>query len=275
MPFFTTPDQCRLYVKTFGPETATEAVVFLNGLSQTTLYWHAHARKIADRYRVVCYDARAQGRSDIGGLPLALGRHAEDLEALLDHLAISRAVLVGLSHGAYVACAFAAARGARTAGLVLSGAADRPENGHLTMVDAWQRALTRGGLPALARRLTGAAFGKAFADRYRRLMPIMEKSLVVRNRFNALAAQLEALHRYPPLSDFANAIDVPALVLWGTEDRMVNEAGARRIAERLKATFIPLAGIGHSLPVEAPGAFQGHLADFLLDLGTWQDFVHG
>ena len=54
------------------------------------------------------YDARAQGRSDLGERELSLERHAEDFAALLKHLEVEKVHLVGLSHGAKVALAYAA-----------------------------------------------------------------------------------------------------------------------------------------------------------------------
>lgn len=263
MSFFTTPDHCRLFYTLTGPGSPSRTVVFLNGLSQTTVYWHPFARRLASRYRILCYDARAQGQSEIGRMSLTLQRHAQDLGLLMDHLDISRAVLVGLSHGAYLACAVAATAPGRTAGIVLSGAADTPSDNRLGTVEEWQDALATGGLAALARKFTESAFGSPFTDRYHHLLPAMEKTLALRNRSGALAAQLQALRHYPPLKAFTDKINTPAMVMWGDQDPLVSQDGAHGLARRLGATWVPLSGIGHSLPIEAPEAFGKHLADFL------------
>ncbi|MBI9085845.1 MAG: alpha/beta fold hydrolase [Desulfobacterales bacterium] len=268
MSFFTTPDNCRIFFKLTGSDSPLRTIVFLNGLSQTTLYWHPFARKLASRYRILCYDARAQGQSDIGHLPLTLENHAQDLLLLMDHLDIHQAVLVGLSHGAYVACAVAAATPQRTAGIVLSGAADAPSDNRLGALRQWQAALAIGGLSDLARKFIESAFGNAFIARHHHLLPAMEKTLAMRNRSDALVAQFTALHHYPPLSTFTGKINTPAMVMWGDQDRLVSQDGAHGLARRLGATWVPLPGIGHSLPVEAPEAFNRHLGEFLAGLDT-------
>ena len=268
MPFFTTPDHCRIFFKLTGPPSPIGTVVFLNGLSQTTLYWHPHSHRLASQYQTLCYDARAQGQSEIGRPPLTLRRHTDDLGLLMDHLEIPRAALVGLSHGAYVACAYAAAAPRRVAGIVLSGAADTPSHKRIDALGQWQEALASGGLGALAGKFIESAFGSAFVDRHRHLLPTMEKTLAMRNRVDALEAQLAALHHYPAMTAFTDRINTPAMVMWGDRDALVNEKGAKGLARRLGASWVSMAGIGHSLPIEAPEAFQEHLAGFLASLHT-------
>jgi 3-oxoadipate enol-lactonase len=263
MPFLTLPDGCELYYKPFGAHPAPEAVVFLNGLSQTTLYWHAHARKVSGNYPVVCYDARAQGRSGTGTRPITLKQHTEDLNALLDHLNIDNTVLVGLSHGAMVACAFAATAPERTHGLFLCGAGEAADPRHKEILALWRKTLEKEGMAALAKNFIATAFGETFTERYRALFPAMEKSLLMHNRKDALARQLAALTEYPSMAQFIHRIHAPSRVLWGDQDRLVSRADARNLATRLGADFHSLTGVGHSLPVEAPEAFQGYLSDFL------------
>ena len=119
MPYFTTPDNCRLYYTFSEQDPDLPVLVFLNGLAQTTTYWHAQANFFGDDYRVLRYDGRAQGSSDGGRAPLSPARHVADLLALFDHLGIDSASLVGLSHGAYIATAFAARHPERVTRLVV------------------------------------------------------------------------------------------------------------------------------------------------------------
>lgn len=72
---------------------------------------------LAQQFRVVRYDLRGFGRS---ALPTnAPYSHFEDLKALLDHLGIVQAHLVGLSKGGAVALDFALTYPAQTLSLVL------------------------------------------------------------------------------------------------------------------------------------------------------------
>src|SRR5690606_5590641 len=72
----------------------------------------------AKHYRTVRYDLRGYGQSN----PVA-GRfaHYEDLRALLDHLGIERAYLIGVSFGGMIAIDFTLTYPQRVAGLILVG----------------------------------------------------------------------------------------------------------------------------------------------------------
>src|SRR3712207_6073571 len=80
--------------------------------------WDDQVPAFAARHRVVRYDLRGFGASS----PPALGEpytHADDLSALLTHLGIARATVVGLSMGGWVAQDFALAHPAALRALVL------------------------------------------------------------------------------------------------------------------------------------------------------------
>ena len=74
------PGGYTLYAESHGEGAA---LVFLNGLSQSTANWMSHTRAFRDRFRVVVYDARGQGRSTLGQGPISLAGHVGDLRALL------------------------------------------------------------------------------------------------------------------------------------------------------------------------------------------------
>ena len=107
MPYFTTPDGCQIFYRTYGVDTSKSVVVFLNGTTQTTLYWGNQVPVFSKDHGLLLYDARGQGQSDLGAGPISLNLHISDLKNLLDHLAVDRAHLVGISHGARVALEFA------------------------------------------------------------------------------------------------------------------------------------------------------------------------
>lgn len=79
-------------------------VVLLHGFSLDTRMWDVQMAALTQAYTVIRYDRRGFGRS---ALPVATYAHVADLHALLEHLQISRAALVGLSRGGSVALEFA------------------------------------------------------------------------------------------------------------------------------------------------------------------------
>jgi pimeloyl-ACP methyl ester carboxylesterase len=63
---------------------------------------------------------------------------------------------------------------------------------------------------------------------------------------------------------------VPTLVLWGDEDRVISAADARRCKELPLAKVQIARGVGHSLPLEAAGWANEHIARFIASLTATQ-----
>ena len=82
MPYFNTSDGCKLYYKTHDCDTSKPTVTFLNGTTQTAVYWEAHRNVFIDCFRLLMYDARAQGKSDLGKKELSLQVHGADLASI-------------------------------------------------------------------------------------------------------------------------------------------------------------------------------------------------
>ena len=60
--------------------------------------------------------------------------------------------------------------------------------------------------------------------------------------------------------------DVPTLVLWGNQDRVICASDARRCADHPRAEIHVAKGIGHMLPLEAPAWANGHIRRFVGEL---------
>jgi 3-oxoadipate enol-lactonase len=263
MPYFATKDGCRVYYEMQGGTSSKPVVVFLNGTLQDTRYWKPHARALKEHFQVLRYDARAQGQSELGQKGQKLEGHAADLAGLLNHLEVEKAHLVGLSHGAKVALAFAAIAPQRVARLVLcSISADTTCRARL-IVSSWLQVLKRSGLEAMVWVCLPLVFGEAFLKQKERILDSIVKAIVARNTEESLVAQLEAWGAYPPLSQIARNVHAPCLIISASDDPMVTEEGARRLAGFCRGDHEHIVGIGHSIAAEAPGWFNKTVLAFL------------
>lgn len=257
---FLQVDGARLYFEVAGHG---EAVIFLHdGLTHGGL-WEAQFRSLASRYRVVRYDRRGHGRSDLSAGPYSA---TSDLRELMDHLEIQRTVLVGASSGGGLALDYALAFPDRVSGLVLVGAVVPGygfsehflERGRRNMaplsdgdveqtLENWLRDpyLTAPGGDGARRRLRGL------------MEPYAEK------RFLDHRAEL-ARPSGSPAPGRLTEIEAPTLVIVGAHDHPdvhahggVIEAGiggSRRLV-------VPRAG--HLVPLERPDLFNRTLLSFL------------
>jgi lipase len=104
----------------FRPGKADAPVVVLvHGITANHLSWSMVADQLGDDATLLAPDLRGRaGSASLPG-PFGMAKHARDLVAVLDHIGVDRATIVGHSMGAYVAAAFAVNHDDRLAGLVL------------------------------------------------------------------------------------------------------------------------------------------------------------
>lgn len=263
MAYFRTQDGCSLYYETIGFEFPVPVVVFLNGTLQTTLYWKTLARTFQPRFRSLLYDARGQGESEAGDLPLSLDLHLDDLLALMDHLRIGSAGLVGLSHGARLGYVMARKRPERVSRAVLCSIGIRASVRARMIVRSWSDVLSAGGIDALTSAVVPHVFGEAFLSKNKKILGRIAATLARRNRKSAVAAHLSAMAAYPRLRSLISPLSVPILVICGTDDPLVNVSGAEELAEKSGGRFLRAEGIGHSIVAETPQWLAETISRFL------------
>jgi class 3 adenylate cyclase/pimeloyl-ACP methyl ester carboxylesterase len=84
-----------------------------------TPYWRGFYERLAERFRVILFDKRGTGLSDLGGHFPALETRMDDVRAVLDAAGSSTAVLLGSHDGCSMAALYAATYPERTRALVL------------------------------------------------------------------------------------------------------------------------------------------------------------
>jgi pimeloyl-ACP methyl ester carboxylesterase len=222
--------------------------VCLHGLADTLEIWSRIAGALAARGEVVLVDQRAHGESDAPPGPYRREDLAADVRALLDRVAVPRAILIGHSMGGIVAMTTALAYPERIAGLVLLGTASECSARVAGWYERIARAAETDGLAGLAsaiyggvppRPLRGDAPGLAHVTRC----------------LASLAAD--------PLTPRLAAIACPALLVVGEKDPM--GAGASVIIQRhlREATLEVVPECGHWLHVDAADALLAALDRFL------------
>ena len=263
MSYFKTNDCCKIYYETHGFDSSKPVVVFLNGTMQTTVNWRPCARVFKDSFRVILYDARAQGQSELGTKKLSLDLHVKDLSELLHHLEIKKTHLAGLSHGAYVALAFASRQPDFIGRLVLCSIGAEKSAQTNIIVKSWLEILKRCDLKAVAWAAIPIVFGEKFLKQNYKIADNMAEAIAARNCKSALIEHFQAMARYPAIARSAIKLNCPALVISGSQDQLANPKEARQLADLCRGRYEEISGVCHSVPVETPDLFNKMLLKFL------------
>lgn len=108
-----------LRVGVAGPASGAPVVLAVHGITGSHRSWLPVARHLGQDATVLAPDLRGRGGSSSLPGPFGFDAHLADLLAVLDHVGIERAVLVGHSMGAYLVARLAAERPARAEAVVL------------------------------------------------------------------------------------------------------------------------------------------------------------
>jgi len=248
----------RIHYESVG---AGPAVVLTHGYGGNHAVWFQQLPAFARDRRVIAWDQRGFGRSARGAGAVGPGPGADDLLALLDHMGIERADLVGQSMGGWTVLGFALRHPDRVRSLVLAstlaGIATPAIDLHL------ERLLAQAPPPSdtvpMARH---PALGEAFSRRdpagallYREIghahgPPPPEVPRILRET------------RWP--EDALAALDVPVLFVVGGDDRLFPPALVREAAAKLPgAEVVEIPGAGHSPYFERPAVWNAVVRDFL------------
>ena len=153
-------DDLRLNAELTGPENAAP-VVFIHALGTNLSIWDAVLARLPP-LRILRYDLRGHGKSDVPRPPYAMGMLVRDAERIMDHFKMKDAVVLGLSAGGMVAQGLAVKRLDLVRGLVLSNTAPR-----ISTPEIWADRIDlvrREGLAALADGSMERMLGRNWRD---------------------------------------------------------------------------------------------------------------
>lgn len=240
------------------------AILLINGLSQSTANWMSQVSALSERYRVITFDSRGQGRSDVGNRPLTIDEHVDDIIALLDHLGIERVHPVGFSHGARIGLRLAAKRPNRVGRLVVTGMGADDGLFRRTLIRVWREVLRLGGVEALAWCSLTDILSQGFLELHADDIETMVQTTVKRNSTEGLAAMLDGLMNYPASLEDARLIQAPTLVCSADKDPLCSEQAADRLAIAIpNVRHVRFANCGHTIPIEQPRRWREEVLSFL------------
>lgn len=276
MPHATTRDDVRIYFEEAGQGTP---IIFLHEFAADYTNWEPQMRYFSRGHRCITYSARGYTPSDVpDGEVYTYTHFYTDALAVLDHLKIDRAHLVGLSMGAYSSLQIGLNAPQRALSMTLAGVGSGSE---IENLDSWRKQCRANA--EQFETLGSAEVAKVTREAPSRI-PFLVKDPRGHADFYAALARHDARGSAntmrgfqggrPSIFAMTDAIEkvmTPALIICGDEDDPC--VGASLFLKK----HLPAAGLtmfpksGHVLNLEEPALFNESVERFvtLVEAGRW------
>lgn len=277
MPHATASDGVKLHYEEAGSGTA---LLFVHEFAGDHRSWEPQLRYFSRRYRCIAYAARGYPPSDVPDDPAKYSqeRARDDAIAVLDHLRIDKAHVVGLSMGGFATLHVGLAYPGRARSLVIAGCGYGAQPGDEDRFRAECEAAAAGfeaeGAQAFLKYASGPTRVRFRAKNPRGWQEFADQLAGHSPRGAALTLRGVQMRRpmLYQLVDGMKKIDVPTLVMTGDEDDPCLEASLLLKRSIRTAGLVVLPRAGHTINIEDPEAFNAAVGDFLaaVDAGRWE-----
>lgn len=240
-------------------------MVMIHGAQGDQTMFAGLAATFRARFKVLTFDQRGSGLSDKPDMPYSVAMLADDTAALMDHLGLAQAHIIGVSMGGMVAQEFALRHARKVRSLVL-GCTTPGGPKAIRATELATSAYSTKEMPAeeRGRALAEAAFTKGYVARH----PELISAMIELRRQRPIdpvgfARRMEALQTFDTY-DRLPQIKCPTLVITGKDDALIPWENSRLIASRISGAQLRiLEPAGHCFWLEQPEQAREAIEHFL------------
>lgn len=249
-----------------GSQTSTP-IIFIHGFPFSHKMWNFPGGQIdalSATHRVIAYDIRGHGESEVGGGHYSIELFVDDLFALMDHLNIPKAILCGLSMGGYIALRATERNPERIIGLALCDTKSEADGNEAKIKRAnGIKFVQTNGMKYYAQDYVKIVFAQASFESHPEAIKTIQ-SIVERTAPTTIFGTLLALAaRTDTTASLAN-IKCPTLILVGEKDTVTPIAAAQSMKDKIPgSTMVVIPKAGHVSNMENPTEFNKHLVEFV------------
>ena len=250
--FCKSADQLNIYYEVQGNPQAPQTLVFLNGLTQSTLSWGLITPGFKEQYKIILLDFIFQGQSDKSGEWRDFNQHARDVKSVLDHEKIDYCTIIGLSYGSLVAQHFAVNHPTYLNKLILISTFAHKTAYYDALELSWWRALEVGGYNLMLDIMLPSVLSETyFANPLIPIAAMKELRKEANQNADAIFNLMRATKEREDYRKSLEKIHCPTLIIQGEKDlllpvHMANEVHMHISGSQLKV----IKNAGHTLNLE-------------------------
>jgi 3-oxoadipate enol-lactonase len=239
-------------------------IIFIHGFPLNKSMWDKQLKSLKGNYRVIAYDIRGHGNTDLGAIDFSIDLFVSDLLGFMDALKIEKTIICGLSMGGYIALNAIENYSTRFTALILSDTnctADSPEAIEKRMNTIIS--IKENGVEKLANDLIPNLFApESLKTNSEEIAAV--KEMIVTTSKQSLYNSLNALANRKETCSKLRSIKLPVLILVGEEDKITPIEAARAMNMKIRDSdlrIIPHSG--HLSNMENPYEFNIQLKKFV------------
>lgn len=235
-------------------------ICFANSLGTDLRLWNCVANQMSDNFRCIRWDKRGHGLSTPKRFgPVTISEHVDDLLAILDHLAIERTTVVGISIGGMIAIDLTHRHPDRVSAAVLACTA--PQIGTPEMWNERIAAVEASGVESIADGILERWLPESFRA-VRQAELSAWRAMLCATTANGYAASCAAI-RDANLTAATAQLRRPVLCIAGELDPVTPPTTVRDMSLTIRqAEYVEIPNSGHLPPIDAPEQFSAAVAAF-------------
>jgi 3-oxoadipate enol-lactonase len=238
----------RLFYKLSGAATGP-VLLFSNSLGTTVEMWEPQLAAFESRYRILRYDMRGHGQSDLTPGPCSIAALGQDVVALLDELRIPKVHFCGLSVGGVIGQWLGVNAAQRLASLVLCNTAAK-----IGTPDGWNQRIadvTQDGMASITEAVLQRWFTLAFRDR--------SPEIIAAWRYVLLCTAIRDMDQ----RELVRNIRLPTRIIAGNHDPATTVEDAEFLESRIPGATLVRLPAAHISNVEVTSLFNAAVTEFL------------
>ena len=255
---------CQYHYETYG--TGPETIVLAHGLLWNGHLFHKQVAYFKQHYRIITYDHRGQGKSEVTDEGYDMDSLYQDAVGLLEKLNLTNVHFGGLSMGGFVAMRLAARRPDLVKSLILmeTSAQSEPNKLKYNLLKTIVKLL---GVNSVVNPVMNIMFGKSFlTDSSRKEEIEFWKTELKKNKKSIVKAVTGVIERNGVEKEL-NQIQCPTLILVGTEDIATTPEKAEFIHKNIKNSDLKyIERGGHTGSIEEPKQYNDEIENFLTSI---------
>jgi pimeloyl-ACP methyl ester carboxylesterase len=239
-------------------------VIFVHGFPFSRAMWNGQVDATGTFCRVVTYDVRGLGESEVGDGQYTIEGHVDDLIGLLDHLGIGKTAIVGLSMGGYITLRAIERNPERFVAAILCDTRSEADGNDTKIKRALGiKSVKQGGSRLFADTFVKGVFAEESFERNPEAVRFIH-GIIERTSPLSIAGTLLALASRTDTTEALSRIAVPTLILVGEHDVTTPPSASRAMHERIRhSELYIIPGAAHMSNLENPAVFNEKVVGFL------------